>query len=141
VVTYRDEDLGYRHPARRLLGSIVGPSVARLHLDPLTESAVRWLAAGTAVDAAELTRASGGNPFFVTEVLGTPSVEVPPTVRDAVLGRLAALGAEARAVVAALSVVPSRCERWLADALAGTVGGTSTVGIATNWPVGRSRRR
>jgi DNA-binding CsgD family transcriptional regulator/type II secretory pathway predicted ATPase ExeA len=130
VVTYRDEDLSYRHPARRLLGSIVGPGVARLRLDPLTESAVRSLAAGTAVDAAELTRVTGGNPFFVTEVLGAPSGEVPPTVRDAVLGRLAALSAAARAVVAALSVVPSRCERWLADALAEAVADTSTAGMA-----------
>ena len=130
VVTYRDEDLGYRHPARRLLGSIVGPCVARLRLEPLTESAVRSLAAGTAVDTAELTRVSGGNPFFVTEVLGAPSGEVPPTVRDAVLGRLAALSGAAQAVVTALSVVPSRCERWLAEALAEAVAGTSTAGMA-----------
>ena len=130
VVTYRDEDLGYRHPARRLLGSIVGPGVVRLRLAPLTESAVRSLAAGTAVDAAELTRVSGGNPFFVTEVLGAPGGEVPPTVRDAVLGRLAALSAAAQAVVAALSVVPSRCERWLAEALVAVVADTSTAGLA-----------
>ena len=126
VVTYRDEDIGYRHPARRLLGSIVGPSVTRLRLTPLTEPAVRSLAANTAVDAAELTRVSGGNPLFVTEVLGTPGAEVPPTVRDAVLGRLAGLSGAAQAVVAALSVVPSRCERWLAEA----VVGTSTAGMA-----------
>ena len=130
VVTYRDEDLSYRHPARRLLGSMVGPGVARLRLGPLTESAVRSLAAGTAVDAAELTRVTGGNPFFVTEVLGASGDEVPPTVRDAVLGRLAALSPAARAVVAALSVVPSRCERWLADALADAVADTSTAGMA-----------
>jgi DNA-binding CsgD family transcriptional regulator len=130
VVTYRDEDLGYRHPARRLLGSIVGPAVARLRLAPLTESAVRSLAGDTAVDAAALTRVSGGNPFFVTEVLGAPGAEVPPTVRDAVLGRLAALSPPAQAVVAALSVVPSRCERWLADALAEAVTGTATAAMA-----------
>jgi DNA-binding CsgD family transcriptional regulator/tetratricopeptide (TPR) repeat protein len=131
VVTYRDEDLGDHHPARRLLGSIVGSRVTRLRLDPLTESAVQALASGTGVDAAELARVTGGNPFFVTEVLQAPGAEVPPTVRDAVLGRLATLSAASRAVVTVLSVVPSRCERWLADALAATVADASTSGAST----------
>ncbi|HEY6710616.1 MAG TPA: LuxR C-terminal-related transcriptional regulator [Actinomycetota bacterium] len=36
--------------------------------------------------------ATGGNPFFVTEVLANPEVAVPATVRDAVLARLDGLG-------------------------------------------------
>jgi hypothetical protein len=119
-----------------------------------------WLLAeGTAVDAVALAHITGGNPFFVTEILGAPGGEVPATVRDAVLGRLAALSDAARTAVMALSVVPSRCERWLAEALTGAAPGAMAEaertgvlqgtarpsGSATSWPdarsKGRSRRR
>jgi DNA-binding CsgD family transcriptional regulator len=128
LLTYREEELDDRHPARRLLGSIVGPRVARLHLAPLTVSALRSLAEGTPFDAATLAEVTGGNPFFVTEVLESPGDGVPPTVRDAVLGRLAALSDGARAAVRALSVVPSRCERAVAEALA--AGSTAALAEA-----------
>ena len=44
-----------------------------------------------AIDAAELHRRTGGNPFFVTEVLAAGDGAIPPTVRDAVLARAARL--------------------------------------------------
>ena len=41
----------------------------------------------------ELFHRTGGNPFFVTEVLATGCIELPPSVRDAVLARAAGLDA------------------------------------------------
>ena len=46
------------------------------------------LAAPTASTPAELYRLTGGNPFFVSEVLAAPGRRVPPTVVDAVLARV-----------------------------------------------------
>jgi len=70
VCSYRDDGLGPRHPLRLLLGHLDGaPSVERLHLEPLSAAAVRTLSAGTGLDAAELHRRTGGNAFYVTEVV------------------------------------------------------------------------
>jgi tetratricopeptide (TPR) repeat protein len=63
-------------------------------------------------------RATGGNPFFVTEVLGAPGREVPPTVRDAVLARAARLSPTARGALDAAAVVPDRVELTLLEAVA-----------------------
>jgi hypothetical protein len=48
------------------------------------------------INAAELHRITGGNPFFVTEVIASGSIGIPLFVRDAVLGRLARLPAATR---------------------------------------------
>ena len=58
---------------------------------------------------------TAGNPFFVTEVLAGGGTDVPPTVRDAVLGRMSRLGPEAQGVLEAVAVVPPHVEMWLLD--------------------------
>src|SRR6185436_15749288 len=60
--------------------------------------------------ADDLYAITGGNPFFVTEVLESGGASVPATVRDAVLARVARLSSEAREVLEAASVVPGRVE-------------------------------
>lgn len=70
IVTYRDDELDRAHPLRRLLGELRGPnSIRRLMTEPLTPEAVGTLAEPHGLDAGALHRATGGNPFFVTEVL------------------------------------------------------------------------
>jgi predicted ATPase len=72
VMTYRDDELGLRHPLRSVLGDLATlPSTRRVPLRPLTETAVRTLVGERAIDAAALHRQTGGNPFFVTEVLAS----------------------------------------------------------------------
>jgi len=60
---------------------------------------------------------TGGNPFFVTEVLAADGDTIPVTVRDAVLSRIVALSEGARDVVELAAVVPLRVERRLLDEL------------------------
>ncbi|HJW09348.1 MAG TPA: LuxR C-terminal-related transcriptional regulator, partial [Holophagaceae bacterium] len=59
-------------------------------------------------DAAELHRRTGGNPFFVAEVLGSREGAVPVTVRDAVLARAARLSEPARRALHAAVVLGPR---------------------------------
>lgn len=113
IITYRDDELGPRHPLRFVIGELPRGSVRRLHLAPLSEAAVSELAVGAGRDAAGLFAATAGNPFFVTEVLGTEGSAVPETVRDAVLARAHRLSAPARAIAEFVSVVPERAEPWL----------------------------
>ena len=90
----------------------------RLRVDPLSPEAVARLAEPHGVDADVLYRNTGGNPFFVTEVLAAADAEIPNTVRDAVLARAARLSPEARDLLEAVAVVPPRGEPWLLEALA-----------------------
>ncbi|MFC4948020.1 ATP-binding protein [Pseudonocardia sp. GCM10023141] len=116
VVTYRADDVGRDHPLRRVLGDLATvPSVRRLTVPPLTVAAVVALAAPTGQDGVALHGASGGNPFFVTEVLGAQVQHVPTTVRDAVLARTSRLGPEARTVLDAVSLVTGRAETALLE--------------------------
>ena len=66
----------------------------------------RW-PTGSGRDAATLHRLTGGNPFFVTEVLAAEGETVPATVGDAVLARAARLSPEARAVLDVAAVIGS----------------------------------
>jgi DNA-binding CsgD family transcriptional regulator len=108
VATYRDDELGPRHPLRVLLGDV--PSERRVALPPLSERGVQALADGSEVDPAELYRLTGGNPFFVTEVLAAGGAGVPESVRDAVLARAAKLGRPAREIADAAAVVGRHAE-------------------------------
>src|SRR5262249_40472994 len=71
------------------------------------------------VDPEELHRKTGGNPFFVTEILASGDAEVPDTVRDAVLARVAHVGDPARGLLDAVAVVPPPAETWMLEALVG----------------------
>jgi DNA-binding CsgD family transcriptional regulator/tetratricopeptide (TPR) repeat protein len=120
LATFRDDELQAAHPLRSVLGGLAAePGVERHRLPPLTFGAVRELAAAHDVDAEQLFERTGGNPFFVTEVLAGGERDVPPTVRDAVLARVSRLAPEARRLLDAVSVVPPRAELGLLDELAG----------------------
>src|SRR5262245_18526372 len=84
VATYRDNEIPDDHPFRLVLGDLATQrGTRRMQLSPLTPGAVRALAGPRDVDAAELHRVTGGNPFYVIEVLEAGWPSVPPTVRDA----------------------------------------------------------
>jgi DNA-binding CsgD family transcriptional regulator/tetratricopeptide (TPR) repeat protein len=119
IASFRDDELDRAHPLRIVLGELAGaPAARRLSLPPLSREAVQTLARPHGVDADELYRMTGGNPFFVTEVLAARSPEIPTTVRDAVLGRTARLEPAARGLLEAVAVVTPHAELWLLEELA-----------------------
>ncbi len=122
ILTYRDDELGRDHPLRVVLGDLPSTAVARLHLTPLSEQAITQLArqANQAQRSAqELYAITGGNPFFLTEVLASDASDVPLTVREAILARVARLSPAAQALLELVSVVPTRTERWLLETILG----------------------
>jgi DNA-binding CsgD family transcriptional regulator/tetratricopeptide (TPR) repeat protein len=123
VLSYRDDGLDRSHPLRIVLGDLPGSDrVTRLALAGLSPRAVAELAGPARVDAGELHRWTGGNPFFVTEVLAAGVGLVPHSVQDAVLARAARLDGAARDLLDAAAVVPGPAELWLLDALAPAAG-------------------
>jgi DNA-binding CsgD family transcriptional regulator len=131
VVTYRDDEIGPDHPLRLVLGDLAtAPTVQRITLRPLSEAAVHRLTAGTGVDAGALHHLTGGNPFFLTEVLATAGDTVPASVGDAVLARAARLSPEARAVLDVAAVIGSTVDLDVLLAVAGPVLDEVDEGIA-----------
>jgi DNA-binding CsgD family transcriptional regulator len=121
VVTYRDDEVGPRHPFRVLIGDLAAvPAVRRLTVPPLSVEAVGRLAVGSRLeDAAQLHARTGGNPFFVTEVLASEADVVPTSVRDAVLARSARLGPAAREALDAAACLGGRVTPDLVAAVSG----------------------
>jgi tetratricopeptide (TPR) repeat protein len=119
VLTYRDDELRDDHPLRRVLGALARRDVQRLALRRLSPGAVQELSSRHGADARAVLHATGGNPFFVTEVLASPDVDVPATVRDAVLARLGQLGDGTQRSLELLSTIPGKVERRLVERLPG----------------------
>lgn len=122
LVTYRDDEIGATHPLRLLLGDLTTtPSVHRLRVPLLSQDAVRQLATGTGHDGGDLHRLTGGNPFYVSEVLAADPGGIPATVSDAVLARALRLTPEARAVLDIAAVIGSPIAVSLLMEVAGPV--------------------
>jgi len=123
ILTYRDDEIGLHHPLRLVLGDLVTfAATRRIALPSLSEGAVRELIGDRALDPAALHRQTGGNPFFVTETIGSGASGIPSSVRDAVLARAARLSASGRTVLEAAAVIGLRIEPPL---LAEVVGAES----------------
>jgi len=115
ILTYREDEVGSRHPLRAALGDLPSQRTTRLRLDPLSEQAVAAVAHKMDRSAEGIYEATGGNPFFVTEVLREATGIIPPTVRDAVLARLAHLPLPVRALLELASTIPGSAELWLLE--------------------------
>lgn len=108
LLTYREEEIGPDHRLRTVLAGLPPALVRRMPLAPLSREAVRELARRAGRSAPEMYAVTGGNPLLVTELLAAADADVPPTVRDLVLSRLATLSGPAREVAHLVSVVPTR---------------------------------
>jgi len=116
LVTYRDEGLTATDPLRIALGDLATQrSVRRITLPPLSADAVAVLAEGSGLDPAALYRLTGGNPFYVSQVVQAGMSEVPASVRDAVLARTARLNSDSRAVLDAAALIGTRVELALLE--------------------------
>jgi DNA-binding CsgD family transcriptional regulator/tetratricopeptide (TPR) repeat protein len=115
VVSYRDDEVGPRHPLRFVIGDLPRTATHKMSLLPLSEPAVAQLARQAGQPSADLHRITGGNPFFVTEALATVADTVPVNVRDAVLARAMRLTPDARKIAELACVVPGRTESWLLE--------------------------
>jgi DNA-binding CsgD family transcriptional regulator/tetratricopeptide (TPR) repeat protein len=119
LMTYRDDALARDHPLRGVLGTLGSAAASRLRLSSLTPDAVRAMAEPTSLDPGELFELTGGNPFYLSEVLADPGEIVPPTVVDAVLARVGTLSRAAQTALDRLAVIPSGAEVDLLRVLVG----------------------
>ncbi|TCC42805.1 LuxR family transcriptional regulator [Kribbella capetownensis] len=120
LVTFRDDALGSDEALRIALGGLAGERATRRVTVPvLSADAVAVLAAGSGLAPADVYRLSGGNAFFVHEIVRSAS-ELPASARDAVLARVARLSVPARAVLDVAAVAGLRVELGLLEAVGTT---------------------
>jgi ATP/maltotriose-dependent transcriptional regulator MalT len=115
VLTYRDDELGDRHPLQLVLGDLPADAVVRVPLLPLSEAGVAELARQSSHSAEGIYATTGGNPFFVTEALRAEGL--PVSVRDAVLARAARQPPAVRALLDLAAIVPARIEIEIVEAV------------------------
>src|SRR5262249_21041925 len=123
VATYRDEEAPAGGPLAVLLGDLAtAPGVGRLRLTPLTREATARLAAESGAAPGRLHPRTGRNPVFIAEALAAGGAEVPATVRDAVLARVARLPSAARHALQAAAAVGPRIDCGVLDEVLDTTG-------------------
>jgi len=116
VISFRDDEIAATHPLAITLGDLANyAAVSRIALEALSLPAVSTLAAGSGLNAERLHHVTGGNPFFVTEVLAAgPDAltrkDLPRSISEAVYGRLGRLSAKARETVHAVAVCGPRAD-------------------------------
>jgi ATP/maltotriose-dependent transcriptional regulator MalT len=120
IATYRDEELSASHPVRMAIGELTGDQVVRMRLPPLSLDAVGVLARASGRDPTRLHQVTGGNPFFLREVLASSGELVPDTVRDAVLARLSRCSPATHELAELVAMSPGRSETWLIQSLLGS---------------------
>ena len=120
VATYRDDGLAENRALRETLGDASTiRSTRRITLPPLSPSAVAELSQASGHEPDAVHALTGGNPFFVSEVLRAEGEELPASARDAVLARAARLSPHAREVLDAAALVGERVEPALLHAVTG----------------------
>ena len=103
----RDDEVSVTHPLRGLLGDVARSAHAQsLVVPPLSLDAVATLVGERDVDPAWLHRVTGGNAFFVCEMLDHRGSDLPTTVRDAILARTAGLDVPAWDLLNLLTCAP-----------------------------------
>jgi DNA-binding CsgD family transcriptional regulator len=116
VISFRDDEVAATHPLAVTLGDLANyAGVSRIALEALSLPAVSALAAGSGLNAERLHHVTGGNPFFVTEVLAAGPAALtrkglPRSISEAVDGRLGRLSAKARETVHAVAVCGPRAD-------------------------------
>lgn len=108
VTTIRTEDGA--HVTQALADVVSGPGNRSIELSALSKRAVAQLVERTGrangtIDPAEVHRMTGGNPFFVSEVLASDDA-VPESIRASVVHRLRQLSESAQRLVETLAAAP-----------------------------------
>ncbi|MCW2506943.1 MAG: family ATPase [Modestobacter sp.] len=144
VATSREDEVPPGHPLATLLGELAtAPGVHRVQLVPLSVAGVRRLVeqAGSPLDVGQLHRTTDGNPFFVTELVAVGALDLPATVRDAVLARTSGLSAAGQHVLDTAAVLGQRADLELLAEVSGEPGAAvdecvragTLVGDADGW--------
>ena len=110
ILTYRDNEIHSRHPLRNVLGQLHSGSFTRIQLPPLSRDAVDRLAQEKGYNGEDVYSISGGNPFYVNEILAGYSAGIPDNIKDSILSVYNRLDEKTKHIWQVLSVMPTAFE-------------------------------
>ncbi len=110
ILTYRNDEITAAHPLRNVLGQLPPDSFTRIELPPLSLEAVQQWAAEKGYNGNDVYSISGGNPFYVSEILASYSTGVPDNIKDAVLAVYNRQEERTKQIWELLSVIPAGLE-------------------------------
>jgi DNA-binding CsgD family transcriptional regulator len=110
ILTYRDDDVHFQHPLRNVIGHLAPDSFTRIQLTPLSRPAVEKMAAEKGYNGENVYTISGGNPFYVNEILASYSPGVPDNIKDSVLSVYNRQQGNTKSIWEILSVIPTGLE-------------------------------
>jgi DNA-binding CsgD family transcriptional regulator len=110
ILTYRDNEIISGHPLRNVFGQLPRDIFTRLQLTALSKDAVETMAAEKGYSGESVYSISGGNPFYVTEILASYSTGVPDNIKDSILSVFNRQSEKTKEVWKFLSVQPTGFE-------------------------------
>ena len=110
ILTYRDDEIHSRHPLRNVLGQLPPDSFTRMQLTPLSRETVDKMAVEKGYNGEDVYSISGGNPFYVNEILASYSPGIPDNIKDSVLSVYNKQEEKTRSIWEILSVIPTGLE-------------------------------
>lgn len=110
IVSYRDNEVNAQHSLRHVFGQLPPDSFTTLQLLPLSRAAVEALAAEKGYNGEDVYSITGGNPFYVNEILASYSPGIPENVKDSILALYNTLDDKTKRVWSTLSVIPAGFE-------------------------------
>ena len=122
IATARDDETLGRPNLRRAFGGLSSAQIARISVEPLSVDAVTTLSTAAGSNPAEVFQLTGGNAFFVTELLRGEPTSLGLNIQDAVLSRVDRLTSQDRGLLDAVSIFPRHAESHWASYLAGAAG-------------------
>jgi predicted ATPase len=117
LLTSRDDEINGRSNIRRTVGSLPAETVSRIVLNPLTKNEIARLALETGLDPESIFDLTGGNAFYVTELLRSDEGTSSFSVQESILSRADKVSTNARMVLDIVSIFPRRAERNAMDKL------------------------
>ncbi len=106
ILTFRDNEIHAHHPLKNVLGQLSYDSFTSLQLGPLSKEAVKKLAKAKRYKGEDVYHVTGGNPFYVNEILASYSEGIPDNIRDSILSVYNRLNEKTKQVWQILSVLP-----------------------------------
>ena len=110
ILTYRSDEIHSHHPLRNVLGQLNPDTFTRLQLLPLSKLAVEKMADERGYKGEDVFSISGGNPFYVSEILSSYSVGVPDNIKDSIIAAYNRQEERTKQVWELLSVIPGSFE-------------------------------
>lgn len=110
LLTYRDNEIHSRHLLRNIFGELAAGSFTRLQLLPLSGEAVTKLATDKGYSGEDVYSISGGNPFYVNEILASYSPGIPENIKDSILAVHNRQDEKTRYIWDVLSMLPTGLE-------------------------------